>query len=79
MQEKDMILVPLEEYRELVEDAMRGKALAEAFMANMTPTKYGVDMSSTVMVAVFRAVFPEDYQIWEDEQKNLAKAEEEEE
>lgn len=79
MQNDNMVLVPLEEYRELVEDAMRGKALAEAFMANMTQTKYGVDMSSTVMVAVFRAVFPEDYQIWEDEQKKLAKAEEEEE
>ena len=69
MQDENMILVPLSEYRELVEDAQRGKVLAEAFMANMRKTEYGVDLNNYALSSVFHAVFPEDYQIWEEEQK----------
>ena len=63
------VLITSEEYRDLVEGAQRGVALANAVYQNAMVDKYGLTVNATALLTVFRAVFPEDYDLWREEQE----------
>ena len=64
-----MVQIPLDDYTELVEMKTKATVLAEAFMENMRMTEYGVTTNEGALIAVFRALFPEDYGLWLEDQK----------
>lgn len=57
------------EYKDLVEKAARGEAMASAFMNEMELSAYGVTADHGNLIAVFMALYPEDYARWLDEVK----------
>ena len=63
------VLITSEEYRDLVEGAQRGVALANAVYQNAMVDKYGLTVNATALLTVFRAVFPEGYDLWREEQE----------
>lgn len=70
----DTVPVPVSEYRTLVESAERGRVMADGILSAMTYdgiTRYGRDVSLApdTVLAIFRAVYPEDYDFWLDDQK----------
>ena len=64
------VLISSEEYRELVEAAQRGTALANAVYQNAMVDKFGLTVNATALMTVFKAVFPEDYELWEEDQED---------
>lgn len=67
------VLISSEEYRDLVEGAQRGTALANAVYQNAMVDTYGLTVNATALMTVFKAVFPEDYELWEEEQNEKRK------
>ena len=73
----DTVAISSSEYRVLVEGAERGRIMAEGILSAMTydgVTRYGreVSISADTVLAVFRAICPEDYCFWLEDQKKLA-------
>ena len=62
------VLISSEEYRDLVEAAQRGTALANAVYQNAMVDKFGLTVNATALMTVFHAVYPEDYELWAEEQ-----------
>ena len=76
----ETVPVSVLEYRTLVEDAEKGRVMADGILSAMTYdgiTRFGmeVSISADTVLAVFRAVYPDDYNLWLDAEK---KREEEE-
>lgn len=70
----DTIAIPSSEYRVLVEDAERGRVMAEGILSAMKYTgdmRYAVEVSlmEEFVISIFRAVYPEDYDLWLEEEK----------
>lgn len=70
----ETVPVSIQEYRELVESAERGRVMADGILSAMTYdgiTRYGRDVSLApdTVLAIFRAVYPEDYDLWLDAEK----------
>lgn len=61
---KDYVAIPLSEYRELVDGSARGDALANAFMKELELSSYGPTADAGNLIAVFRALYPDDYEMW---------------
>lgn len=61
---QDYVAIPLSEYRELVDGSTRGDALANAFMKELELSSYGPTANVANLIAVFRALYPEDYEMW---------------
>lgn len=53
-----------DEYRSLVEKATKGECMASAFMNELELSTYGPTADVGNLVAVFRALYPEDYELW---------------
>ena len=74
----ETVPVSVLEYRELVESAEKGRVMADGILSAMSyegSPRYGrrVSLVSEVVISIFRAVYPEDYDFWlEDEKKKLA-------
>lgn len=72
--EIETVPVPASEYRVLVEDAERGRIMAEGILSALTydgVTRYGreISLNTDDVLSVFRAVYPEDYALWLDAEK----------
>lgn len=70
----ETVPVSVLEYRTLVEDAEKGRVMADGILSAMTYdgiTRYGreVTIADDAVLAVFRAVYPDDYNIWLGEEK----------
>lgn len=63
------VTISADEYRDLVESAQRGVALANAVYENAMVDTYGLTVNATALMTVFKAVFPEDYELWEEDQE----------
>lgn len=76
----ETVPVSVLEYRTLVEDAEKGRVMADGILSAMTYdgiTRYvrEVSISADTVLAVFRAVYPDDYNLWlEDEKKRAEEA-----
>ena len=73
----ETVPVSLLEYRTLVEDAERGRVMADGILSAMTYDKvprYGreITLRAETVLAIFRAVYPDDYKYWLDEAKKQA-------
>ena len=64
----DRIVISADEYRDLIEGNQRGMILANAMYQNTRIDKYGLTVDAVAMLTVFRAVCPEDYDEWKEEQ-----------
>lgn len=76
----ETVPVSVLEYRTLVEDAEKGRVMADGILSAMTyygVTRYGmeVSISADTVLAVFRAVYPDDYNIWLGEEKKRVEEE----
>lgn len=70
----DTVAISSSEYRVLVEGAERGRIMAEGILSAMTYDRLrvfngGVCVSDDAVLAVFRAVYPDDYSRWLDAEK----------
>lgn len=73
----ETVPVSVLEYRTLVEDAAKVRVMADGILSAMSYdgiTRYGreVSISADTVLAVFRAVYPDDYNLWLEDQKKLA-------
>jgi hypothetical protein len=74
---QDTVPVPVSEYRLLVEAAERGRVMAEGILSAMQyngDRRYAMEVSITAdfVISIFRAVYPEDYDLWLEEEKKRA-------
>jgi hypothetical protein len=70
----ETVPVSVLEYRTLVEDAEKGRVMADGILSAVTydgVTRYGreISLSADTVLAVFRAVYPDDYDLWMKEEK----------
>lgn len=63
------VTVPVDEYAKLVEKAALGAAMASAFMGELETSAYGVTADVNNLIAVFRALYPLDYDLWAEAAK----------
>ena len=73
----ETVPVSVLEYKTLVEDAEKGRVMADGILSAMTYdgiTRYGreLSISADTVLAVFRAVYPDDYNFWMEDQKKRA-------
>lgn len=73
----ETVPVSVLEYRTLVEDAEKGRVMADGILSAMKyngDRRYSIEVSITeeFVISVFRAVYPDDYNLWLEEQKKLA-------
>lgn len=52
------------EYKDLVEKATRGETMASAFMGELELSPYGPTADVNALIAVFKALYPVDYDLW---------------
>lgn len=57
------------EYKDLVEKAALGGAMASAFIGELETSAYGVTADVNNLIAVFRALYPLDYDLWAEAAK----------
>lgn len=74
---EETVPVSLLEYRTLVEDAEKGRVMADGILSAMTYDKalsYGpeITLRGETVRAIFRSVYPDDYKYWLDEAKKQA-------
>lgn len=63
------LTVTVDEYKDLVENATRGEAMASAFMGELETSPYGVTADVNALIAVFKALYPLDYDLWAEAAK----------
>lgn len=63
------VTIPVDEYAKLVEKAVLGGAMASAFMGELETSPYGVTADVNALIAVFRALYPLDYDLWAEAAK----------
>ena len=63
------VTIKTAEYKNLVEKATRGGAMASAFMGELETSTYGVTADVNALIAVFRALYPLDYDLWAEAAK----------
>lgn len=76
----ETVPVSVLEYRKLVEDAEKGRVMADGILSAMSYdgiTRFGreVSISADTVLAVFRAVYPDDYLLWLDAEKKRVEEE----
>ena len=63
------VTIKTAEYKDLVEKAALGGAMASAFMGELETSAYGVTADVNNLIAVFRALYPLDYDLWAEAAK----------
>ena len=63
------VTIKTAEYKDLVEKAALGGAMASAFIGELETSAYGVTADVNNLIAVFRALYPLDYDLWAEAAK----------
>ncbi len=58
------VTIKTAEYKDLVEKATRGEAMASAFMGELELSAYGPTADVNALISVFKALYPVDYDLW---------------
>lgn len=58
------VTIKTAEYKNLVEKATRGEAMASAFMGELELSPYGPTADVNALISVFKALYPVDYDLW---------------
>ena len=69
MTDCNIVTITADEYRELVENAQRGTMIASAIFDALHDFDGFVSADGGTVADAFRIIYPEDYQIWKEEQE----------